>query len=381
MHRDLTKESSKGLRHRLKSIANILLRKDVSLCSLLLPLFFQHLPTTTTMASGEDAKWTDHYVSINGFNLHYLVWKPVSSTIPNNKKTTLVCIHGSFSSAHTWDGFARVAAGYDSLNSNNSETSIGDSVPCQVICLDLRGYGDSDWCSSEVDATQSYTIAECQKDLNEFFHIIEETALIGPEDRVILVGMSFGGLVAMKFASGQHTSMDSNNAATTTDYSKLLDGLVVVDITPEIKKEGTQQIRDFVNKSDVLPTFEAFIERAHQMNPRRSKEELREKMKHYLKQRPEDGQWTWKYDPRWKLTFSTQQLGDKIWEEVSRIRVPTLLVRGAESTVTTPESIERLRRAIPLCTSVEIPRAGHSAHADNVPDFSRAVLNFLQQQQ
>lgn len=55
-------------------------------------------------------------------------------------------------------------------------------------------------------------------------------------------------------------------------------------------------------------------------------------------------------------------------DELSRIRVPTLVMVGEEDTATVPARAEAIAAAIPGARLVRIPRAGHMAPIDN-PDF------------
>lgn len=62
--------------------------------------------------------------------------------------------------------------------------------------------------------------------------------------------------------------------------------------------------------------------------------------------------------------------------DLSRIRVPTVIVVGDEDTVTPLSDAEVMRRAVPASTLVTIPRAGHMANLE-APDAFNSALRAL----
>jgi pimeloyl-ACP methyl ester carboxylesterase len=65
------------------------------------------------------------------------------------------------------------------------------------------------------------------------------------------------------------------------------------------------------------------------------------------------------------------------WSALRQITCPTLLVRGAESDILSPELAQRMVQAIPNCRLVEVPNSGHSVPLDNPSGFLAAVRTFL----
>jgi acetyl esterase/lipase len=66
-----------------------------------------------------------------------------------------------------------------------------------------------------------------------------------------------------------------------------------------------------------------------------------------------------------------------LWERLTRITCPTLLVRGAESDVLSPELAERVVAALPDGRIVEVPEAGHTVPGDRPREFVEVVRGFL----
>jgi pimeloyl-ACP methyl ester carboxylesterase len=69
-------------------------------------------------------------------------------------------------------------------------------------------------------------------------------------------------------------------------------------------------------------------------------------------------------------------VGHDYWEEWDRILVPTLLVRGAEGSLSVGEAREMVAR-LPEAHLVEIPAAGHDVHLDAPERWRAAVEPFL----
>jgi pimeloyl-ACP methyl ester carboxylesterase len=180
----------------------------------------------------------------------------------------------------------------------------------------------------------------------------------------LLCGMSMGGINSITFTAAHPAKVRA---------------LVIVDVSPEIKTEGVQNIRSFIQASDELSTFEAFVERAHQFNPRRSLDNIRSRLSHNLKELP-NGNWTWKYDKALRSGERTFQVSAllNLWDDVAKIRCPTLILKGAESDILSSEGATKLQAAIAGSKLEVIAGAGHSVMGDNPEAFVDAVRGFLQ---
>ena len=101
-------------------------------------------------------------------------------------------------------------------------------------------------------------------------------------------------------------------------------------------------------------------------------------MRHAVRPSP-DGGLEWKYDKA--LRDMMRQGGRRetidLWEPPRRITCPTLLVRGAESDILSPEIAKRMIDALPDGRLVEIPGAGHTVPGDQPEAFAAAVGAFL----
>ena len=151
-------------------------------------------------------------------------------------------------------------------------------------------------------------------------------------------------------------------------------GLVVVDVAPTIATTGSQAIRSQLAQRD-FASFEEAVERARAFNPRRSEDNIRERLRHSLRQLP-DGRWTYKFDPAIG-SGGLEADFEQLWESVRQIRCPTLLVRGSESPILAAETAARFARELAGSEVAEVPGAGHSVMGDNPAGFVAAVRPFL----
>jgi esterase len=270
----------------------------------------------------------DGQVKARGLKFHYVEWG--AATAP-----PLVCLHGITQTAHSWD---EVAAALE-------ETY-------RVLCFDQRGHGDSDW-APDGDYTR-------QTQATDLDAITDALGL----SHFILAGMSMGGINSITF---------------TARHPEKVRALIIVDVSPEIQVKGVENIRHFIQAADELDSFEAFVQRAHEFNPRRSLDNIRSRLSHNLKQLP-NGNWTWKYDKALRSPdrgFQASALLN-LWDDVHAIRCPTLIIKGGESDILSADSAAKLQAAIPGSQLAVVPGAGHSVMGDNPDAFVQAALSFLQ---
>jgi len=269
----------------------------------------------------------DRRASARGLSFHYVEWG--AATQP-----PLVCLHGITQTAHSWD---EVAA------------ALADDY--RVLCFDQRGHGDSDW-APDGDYARQTQAAD-----------LDAIAVAVGLSQFFLAGMSMGGINSITF---------------TARHPQKVRALIIVDVSPEIQVKGVENIRSFIQAPDELDSFEAFVERAHQFNPRRSLENIRSRLSHNLKQLP-NGKWTWKYDKALRAgerSFQASALHN-LWDDVRAIRCPTLIIKGGESDILSSESATKLQEAIPGSRLAVVPGAGHSVMGDNPAAFVAAVRPFL----
>jgi pimeloyl-ACP methyl ester carboxylesterase len=273
--------------------------------------------------------YTDHNVTVGKLTLHYQEWGDPAGE-------PLLMLHGFGVSGHMFDEFAdRLKGRY------------------RLLALDQRGHGDSSW-AEDGDYSREAFVADV-----EGFR-----QALGLES-FILMGHSMGGLNAVAYANA---------------YPERVRSLILVDVGPEAAREGVDNIVRFTRGPDELD-FDEFVEMAHRFNPRRTIENIRERMRHRLKPL-DNGKWTWKFDSRFRqqdglLKIGSDLTNDQVWALFRAVSCPVLLVRGAESDVLTQEVAERCVREMRRARLVVVPGAGHSVPGDNPDAFTEAVQTFL----
>jgi pimeloyl-ACP methyl ester carboxylesterase len=92
------------------------------------------------------------------------------------------------------------------------------------------------------------------------------------------------------------------------------------------------------------------------------------------------GQVVWRHDAdgiaQARIAATAEQLVD-LWPHVDALRVPTLLLRGAQSDFLTADTARAMVQHNPLIQLTEVPGASHYVHDDNLPDFQAALHGYL----
>ena len=264
---------------------------------------------------------TDRDVVVNGLKLHILDWG-------GEGRTPLLLLHGFTGHAHAWDTL-----------------SIALQPHFHVYAMDQRGHGDS-------DPAEVYNAIASFDDISG---VVDQLQLAP----FVLVGLSMGGRNGMYFTAKRPDRVQK---------------LVIVDIGPEISKRASQPSSG-PPEPDTWESIEQAAQHLYRGNPYPGIHYYRWVASQSL--REQDGSLVWKWHPSIKERRTTG--GVEWWELLKKITVPTLVLRGEESTVLDRDVTERMVKALPQGRFVEIPRAVHTLHEDNpeaVLDALRAFLKF-----
>ena len=102
-----------------------------------------------------------------------------------------------------------------------------------------------------------------------------------------------------------------------------------------------------------------------------------------------DGRWRWRWDVRFLEGRADMIIGgdiealreiqvrERLHEGARRIKVPALVVRGAESDLVSTEGVREFVDAVPGAQYVDVADAGHMVAGDQNDTFTAAVLTFL----
>lgn len=255
----------------------------------------------------------------------------------------VILMHGGGQTRHAWGGTAAAlgARGF------------------YAIAMDHRGHGDSSWAE------------DGDYDLPAFV-----TDLLGVIDqlgrRPVLVGASLGGMTALTAEAGSDPSIAL--------------GIVLVDITPRVEKDGVLRILDFMkdSSSGFASLEEAADAVASYLPHRRRRKDLGGLSKNL--RLCDDGRYRWHWDPKvldvWDPESFTPEEGEQMVLErtqaARKLTIPTLLVRGRMSDVVTEEQAQEFLRLVPHAEYVDLEGAAHMVAGDKNDAFSDSVGEFIQ---
>jgi pimeloyl-ACP methyl ester carboxylesterase len=262
-----------------------------------------------------------------GRRLSALVW---GSAAPE-----LVLLHGGGQNAHTWD-------------------TVSLALGRPLVAIDLPGHGHSDWPGDD----RVLDPASMADDVAVAVEALAPSA-------AAVVGMSLGGITAIALA---------------TRHPALVRRLVLVDITPGVDREKSSDIAAFLSGPETFASFDEILERTIRFNPTRSESSLRRGVLHNAVERP-DGTWTWRHQlgrPAGGGGLHVVPTGfGSLWDDLGRVGVPTLLVRGERSPVVDDADESEFRRRRPADPVVLVDGAGHSIQGDRPLELARIIEEFV----
>jgi esterase len=209
----------------------------------------------------------------------------------------------------------------------------------EVLCMDMRGFGDSEW-SRERD----YSVPSMAQDI---VAVLDHVAW----KRAILVGHSMGGR-STTYVAARHPARVA--------------GLALIDYTPENAPAGTKRVSHMVAN---VPTRFAALEDAMKYFGAAD----RPRFEAYLK--PVDGGFVLKRDTYFQNQFKSGQrpaLGVDMWQLLGELRCPVLSMRGTRSDLYAAETKEKMQAVNPRVKVVEVD-AGHHIAGDNPQGFLAAL--------
>lgn len=258
---------------------------------------------------------------------------PISALRWGAAPPRVVFLHGGGQNAHTWD-----------------TVILGLGLP--ALAIDLPGHGRSAW-REDGDYGPALNAAAVEP-------VIAELA----PDADLVVGMSLGGLTAMRLA---------------VTAPELVPKLVMIDVTPSAPERHEQMTQAqmgavaLVRGDRSFPSFEAMVEVTVAASPHRSRESLQRGVFHNSKQL-DDGTWTWRYD-----TFRKGDGFTGLWDDAALLTTPTTLVRGGKSFFVNDDDATRFAEIAPgFQRVIVVPDSGHSVQGDQprvLVEILREVLS------
>jgi non-heme chloroperoxidase len=243
--------------------------------------------------------------------------------------------HGGGQTRHAWKGAGETlgAAGY------------------HAVAFDARGHGDSDWAPDGVYGQDAMV-----RDLRCVI------AALGGR-RPVLVGASMGGGTSLVAAGERHVDATA---------------LVLVDIAPNIEREGVNNIQAFMDqKPEGFDSLDEVAQAIAAYQPHRNRPRNLDGLAKNVRLGA-DGKYHWHWDPRFRAgPRSLEQRTSRLEACAAHLRLPTLLVRGGLSDLLSEEGAQAFLKLCPHAQYVSVTGAAHMVAGDRNDIFSNAVIDFL----
>ena len=292
-----------------------------------------------------------NWTSADGLNLHYRDYPGLPSG-PGSDRPTILCIPGLTRNARDFEPLADAFAGQ-----------------WRILAVDLRGRGDSDYAKD----AQNYVNEQYVDDLGL---LLEAEAL----DRLVLVGTSMGGIIAMHLARR---------------YRARVAAIVLNDIGPHIEEAGLARVRETLGQARSFPTW---VHAARALSEQAGAAHPQHKLADWLRLSKRamciggSGRISFDYDTKIAEPFMRQmpaqdgsesqtgELVDPASDHWSALRslagCQALVVRGEMSDILSPSTVERMRHEVPQLDEVVIARTGHAPTLEE-PEALEAIARLL----
>ena len=282
---------------------------------------------------------TSNYTQLAGREIHWMDWGPR---------------HGPVVVA--WHGLARTCRDMDELASHFAGRGF------RVVCPDTIGRGLSQWSRAPDDEYQLSFYARIAAAL------FDELKL----ERVHWIGTSMGGAIGMVCASGLAEPRMKPRIAS----------LVLNDNAPQIAAAAVARIRSYAGQPpafDTIAELEQFFRTVYKPYGWLSDTQWRRLTETSTRRLP-DGRVTPHYDPAMVQQFVVHPDDYLLWDHYDAIEAPMLCLRGAESDLVLPETLDQMRSRGPGAAGrlqiIEVPGCGH-APALNVPAHLEPIEAFV----
>lgn len=283
------------------------------------------------MTRAFDPAGEEGHLSQDGLRFHYVRWG--AHDLP-----AVVCLHGLRSYARTFEPLAAALHGR-----------------AQVIALDQRGRGETDW-----DPARRYYTDRYVSDLQG---LVDHLAL----ERFHLLGHSMGGITSIVYA-GQP--------------SPRLLSVILEDSGPGAStgSAGATRINDELARTPVLfPNWTEARAFWRLIRPNVTEEAIESRVANSMREGPDGIRWI--HDQAGiaacRLNPDPARVTPDLWPFVERIEVPGLVLRGGQSDYLSRDTLAAMLRRNPRLQGREIPGAGHYVHDDQPAAFHAAVVEFL----
>ena len=212
------------------------------------------------------------------------------------------------------------------------------SKSCRVICLDLRGRGNSEW-----DPDPSRYRLDIY--VSDVMALLAELGI----NKFISFGTSLGGMITFMIAAM---------------HPGVLIGAIINDIGPEIDPTGIKRIKSYVGGGTPAQTWDdavAIVKAASQVSfPKFTEDEWLWFTRKLFAE--ENGKPVAQYDPLVSGSFAAddEQSAPDLWPVFDlSANIPMVVLRGAISDILSADTLEKMAARHPDLTPVTVPDKGH----------------------
>jgi pimeloyl-ACP methyl ester carboxylesterase len=257
---------------------------------------------------------SSRYITVLDRELHYVDWA-------DDQRDVIVM----------WHGLARTGRDFDDLAAYLCDRY-------RVICPDTIGRGLSQW-SPRPEA--EYCLD---------FYAALATGFLDALGcgQLHWIGTSMGGAIGMRVAA--------------TSLRGRIKRLVLNDIGPKIAEAALTRITSYAGappRFDTVSELEAYFRTIYKPYGYLSDAQWR-RLTETSVRRTDDGRITPHYDPNMMMQFQRRPADDDQWADYDAVTAPTLVLRGAESDLLTPDIAEEMTRRGPRARLEIIAGCGHA---------------------
>ncbi|MDA1099867.1 MAG: alpha/beta hydrolase [Proteobacteria bacterium] len=271
-------------------------------------------------------------VDVDGCAIHYLTWFDAGNAPRDDDRPGLLFIHGGGAHANWWRFIAPFfAAAY------------------RVAAIDLSGMGDS-------GARETYLPETWAREIGA---VLADSGL-GP--RPVIVGHSFGGLIAMKYGA---------------EHGAALSGMVIVDSPVQDPNDTPLPKPAPPSRSGprVYPDLSTALARFRLMPEQPCENAYITDFIARTSIRQTDGGWTWKFDFK---VMGSRRFGEPYGEELKALECRAALIYGDKSAIVSRRTGAYMSSVMgPKAPVVEIPEAHHHVMLDQPLAFVAALRAIL----
>lgn len=279
----------------------------------------------------------DHVQCLGTRGLHrmaYWEWGDPSNT------HVVLCVHGLSRQGRDFDTLARAL-----------------SDRCRVVCPDVAGRGQSEW----LEDPMGYAVPNYVADMVTLAARVNAGTLDW-------VGTSMGGLIGLGFASLKGAPLRR---------------LVLNDVGPTVEAESIERIREYLGVPVRWSSVDEAADYLWSISSSFGPHTREQWMALTLPQLKPDGDgYVPHYDPKIAIPIAamTPQIAAAaqamLWQAYDQMTLPTLLLRGAESDLLSPETAHAMTLRGPKARLVEFEGIGHAPMLQQ-PDQVQAIREFL----